>query len=133
MSGSLLCLLVREVPHCVLERVLFSTHRSNLGQDSNFEATHREQELGAILGVHTDERVFPFDGGKGPRQTLFDIPEDGPPQVDVVLDQPHTAIPWPTAFVVVSDNVIVSGVGVGTEVPLNKVSRFIGSEAEQDV
>jgi len=85
---SLLRLLVREVPHRVLEGVLFSTHRSNFGLDPNFEATHREQELGVVLGVYADERIFPFDGGKGPRKTLLNVPEDGPPQIYVVLDQP---------------------------------------------
>ena len=89
--------------------------------------------MGIVLGVYADERVFPFDGGKGPRQTLLDVPEDGPPQIDVVLDQPHAAISWPATFVVVADDIIVSRVGVGTEVPLYEVSRFVGGEAEQNV
>jgi len=50
-----------------------------------------------------------------------------------VLDQPHTEIPRPAAFVIVPDDIVVGGIGVGAEIPLDEVSRFVGGEAEQDM
>jgi len=83
--------------------------------------------------LYADERIFPFDGEKGPRKTLLDVPEDGPPQIYVVFDQPRMAIPRPASFVAVPGDAVVGGIEVGAEIPLDEVSCFVGSEAEQDV
>jgi hypothetical protein len=50
-----------------------------------------------------------------------------------VLDETHPAIPRPTLFVVVADEVLVVGVGVGRQVPLDEITRFLSGEAEHDV
>lgn len=49
-----------------------------------------------------------------------------------MLDEPHTAIPRPATLDVVADDV-VRGVRVSTEVALDKVSRLICRETEEDV
>ena len=42
-------LLIGKVPHTILDRELFATGRPDLWQDSDFEATHGEEELGVVL------------------------------------------------------------------------------------
>ena len=49
-----------------------------------------------------------------------------------MFDQTHVAVAWPATLVVVPNNV-VGWVRVGTEIPLDKVARFICGKAEEDV
>ena len=46
---------------------------------------------------------------------------------------PHPAVPRPAAFIVVSDNIVVSGIGVRTQVALNEVTGFVRGETERNV
>ena len=89
--------------------------------------------MGVVLRVDANEGIVPLDGRERTRKTLFDIPKDGPTQVDVVLDETHTTISWPAALVVVPNDIVVRRVRVCAEVPLNEVTRLLCSEAEEDV
>ena len=42
-------------------------------------------------------------------------------QINIMLDEPHTAIPRPATPVVVASNIVVHGAQVSTEVALDKV------------
>ena len=50
-----------------------------------------------------------------------------------MLHESHAAVTWPALLVVVADNVLVVGVRVLREVPLDQVPRFLLREAEHDV
>ena len=50
-----------------------------------------------------------------------------------MLDEPHAAVAGPAALVVVTNDVVVSGIGVRAEVPLDEIAGFVGGEAEHDV
>lgn len=52
-------------------------------------------------------------------------------QVDVMFHQPHTGITWPTLLVVVTHNVLIVGVRVLREVPLNQISGLVSREPEE--
>lgn len=133
LGSALLRLLVRKVPNCILERELLSRSRANLGQDANLEAAHGEEQLWVIPRIDRNECVFPLDGGEGPRQTLLDVPEYGPAEIDIVLDEAHPAVARPAALVVVPDDIVVRRIGVRREVTLDEVASFVRSEPEQDV
>ena len=50
-----------------------------------------------------------------------------------MLHQPHPGISRPALLVVVADNVLVVGVRVLGQVPLDEVSGLLGGEAEEHV
>lgn len=106
---------------------------TDLGQDTDLEATHREEELRIVLGVDRYESIVPLDGRKRTRKSVLDVPEDGATQIDVVLDQTHPAVSRPTLLVVVTDQVLVVRIGVGREVSLDEIARLFGRESEHDV
>lgn len=105
----------------------------DLGQDSDLESTVGEQDLRVVLGVDRDHGVVPVDGRERHRQRVLDIPEDSPTEVDVVLDESHSAVSRPAPLRVEPDNILVVGVRVGREIPLDEVSRLVRLEAEEDV
>ena len=133
LSCTFFRLLVCQVPYTVFERELFSTHGTDLWQDTNFETTHGEQQLRVVSRIDAHESVVPLNGCQRPWQALLDIPEDRTTQIDIVLDQPHTTIPRPATLVIVPDDVVVCGIGIGTEVPLDEISRFFCGESEEDM
>ena len=49
-----------------------------LGEDATFEATHVEEKVWVVFGIHRDKGVLPLDGGDGTRETVFDVPEHRP-------------------------------------------------------
>ena len=65
LRGSLLRLLVLQVPNPILLREVFRRH-PRLGHDPNLEAAHVEQQVGVIARVHGDESVVPLERGDGP-------------------------------------------------------------------
>lgn len=101
------------------------------GKDTALEARHGEEEVGVVLGVHRDEGALPVDGGDGARQAVLDVPEDGPAQVHVVLHETHAGITGPALLVVVTDNVLVVGVGVFGEVALDQVTSLLSGETKE--
>lgn len=50
-----------------------------------------------------------------------------------MLDETHPAIPRPALLVIVADEVLVVGIGVGGEVALDQITRFLGGEPKHDV
>src|SRR6266849_3267287 len=128
----LLRLFISEIPNSVLEGVLFPAHRPDLGQYPHFKPTHREQQLRVIARIYAHECILPFNRCQGSRQALLHIPEYCTAQVDVMFNQAHAAVTRPATLVVVSNDVIVSWIRVGTEIPLDKVARLICGEAEED-
>jgi len=50
-----------------------------------------------------------------------------------VFIQPHTTILRPASSVGIVDNILVVGVRIDREVPLNQISRFVCGEPEQDM
>jgi hypothetical protein len=48
-----------------------------------------------------------------------------------MFNQAHAAVTRPATLIVVSSNIVVSWIRVGTEIPLDKVTRFIWGEAEE--
>lgn len=52
-------------------------------------------------------------------------------QVDVVFHQPHPGVTWPALLVVVAHNVLIVGVRVLREVPLNQISGLVSREPEK--
>lgn len=50
-----------------------------------------------------------------------------------MLHKTHARISWPALLVVVAHNVLVVGVGVLCQVPLDEVLRLLSSEPEHDV
>lgn len=133
MRGSFLRLFTGQVPDAIFQRELFAVHSTNLGEDPDFEAAHREKQLRVLLGVDADEGIVPLDSRERSRQTLLHVPEDSAAEIDVVLDEPHAAVLRPAALVIISDDVVVSRVGVRTQVPLYQVAGLVGGEAEEDV
>lgn len=68
-----------------------------------------------------------------PREPVLHVPEDCSTQVDIMLHETHAGISWPALLVVVPHNVLVVGVRVLGEVPLDEVFGLLSSEAEHDV
>jgi hypothetical protein len=50
-----------------------------------------------------------------------------------VLDESHTTIARPTFLVIVTHDILIVGIRLSAEVSLDKVPRFFGSEAEENV
>jgi hypothetical protein len=50
-----------------------------------------------------------------------------------MFDQAHAAVTRLATLIVVSNNIVVSWIRVGTEIPLDGVARFICSEAGEDM
>mmetsp|Transcript_39335 Transcript_39335/g.83813 ORF Transcript_39335/g.83813 Transcript_39335/m.83813 type:complete len:1257 (-) Transcript_39335:3240-7010(-) len=103
---------------------------TNLGQDSHFEATHIEEDVGVVLGVDRGEAVVPDEACDAARQAILHLPEHSASQVDIVLHAAHSAISGPAHLVVVADNVLVVGVRVFSQEPLDQVSALILAETE---
>lgn len=72
-------------------------------------------------------------GRQSPREPVLHVPEDCSTQVDIVLHEAHACIPWPALLVVVTHNVLIVGVWVLSQVPLDEVLRFLSSKPEHDV
>lgn len=52
-------------------------------------------------------------------------------QVDVMFHQPHAGVTWPALLVIVTHNVLIVGVRVLREVPLNQISGLVSREPEE--
>jgi hypothetical protein len=50
-----------------------------------------------------------------------------------MFNKAHAAVMRPATLIVVSNNIVVSWTRVGTEIPLDKVTRFICDEAQEDM
>jgi hypothetical protein len=133
LSRALLGLFIREVPNSIFERVLFATHRPDLGQDANLETAHGEEELWVVPRINADECVLPLDRCQRPRQAVLDVPEHGAAKVHIVLNEPHTTVARPATLVVVPNDVIIRRIGVSAEIPLDEVAGLLSSEPEEDV
>ena len=68
-----------------------------------------------------------------PRQSIFDVPEDGSAQIDVVLHQPHPGVARPALLVVVADDVLVVRVRMFSQVTLDQIASLLGRESEENV
>lgn len=66
-------------------------------------------------------------------QSVFDLPEDSSPKVDVVLHQPHPTIFGPAFPVVVANHVLIVGIRVFCEVSLDEFPSFVTGEFEENV
>ena len=73
---------------------------------------------------------MPLNRSQRPLQTLFDILEDCLTEIDIVLDETHTAITRPTALVIIADDIVIRRIRIGAEVSLDEISRFLRCEAE---
>jgi len=132
LRRALLGHLVLQVPDAVAVRELL-VRGPDLGQDPALEAGHGEEQVRVVFGVDGDEGVVPRDGGDGAGQSVLDVPENRPPQVNVVLHQPHAGVSRPAPLVVVAHDVLVVGVGVLGEVALDEVARLLRREPEEHV
>lgn len=133
LGCSLFGRLLSKVPNTVLQRVSLAVLSTDSGKDSDFESAHGEQELRVVLRVDRDKCVFPFDGSERSRQRVLDVPEDCTTKVYIMLDKPHSTISGPATLVVITDNVFVVRIRLNTEISLDKISRLLGSEAEQNM
>ena len=68
---------------------------------------HVEQQVRVVLRIHGNKRVLPLARRQSPRQPILDVPEDGPPQVHVVLHEAHALVAGPALLVVVPNNIFV--------------------------
>lgn len=73
------------------------------------------------------------DAEAGPWEPVLHVPEDCSAQVDIMLHKTHASISRPTLLVVVPHNVLIVGVRVLCEVPLDDVLCFLCCETEQHV
>ncbi len=126
-------MLVGQVPNRVFQRKLFFRHDPDLGKNTDREATHRKKELGIVLGIYSNETVFPLNRRQGPRQTLLDVPEHSATKINIVLDQPHTTVARPAAFIVIPNVVVVRRIWLGGKVTLNQITSFVDGESEENV
>ena len=62
ICGSLLGRVVDERPYTVLNRE-FTSQVADLGQDADFKAIHREEQVGVVTTVNTSESVVPLNRG----------------------------------------------------------------------
>ena len=83
-------------------------------QDPALKTIHGEEHVGIVLAVHRHKGmviavgdVLPLQSGYGAGQPVLDVPEHSSAEVDVVLHQPHPAVPGPAPLVVVPHNVLV--------------------------
>mmetsp|Transcript_10204 Transcript_10204/g.41240 ORF Transcript_10204/g.41240 Transcript_10204/m.41240 type:complete len:678 (+) Transcript_10204:3871-5904(+) len=132
LSGSLLGLLVLQVPDPILLREVLGRH-PRLGHDANLETAHVEQQVRVIPRIHRHKAIVPLERGDGPGQAVLYVPENRAAEVDVVLHESHARVPRPALLVVVSDHVLVVGIGVLGEVPLDEVLRLFRREPEEHV
>ena len=63
---------------------------------------------------------------------LWGYPVNGSSKINIMLDDSHAAVPQPTAFIVVANDVI-NRIRIGGEVTLDEVTGFISTEPKQDV
>lgn len=130
LCRSLFAAFVLQIPHAIPVSEFFVL-RPAFRQDSALKTAHVEQQVGVILGVHTDKAVLPLDSGHRSRQTVLDVPEHRPSQVNVVFHQSHPGIPWPAFLVVVANDVFVVRIWMFCEVSLYEFSGFLCSESEK--
>mmetsp|Transcript_13888 Transcript_13888/g.19295 ORF Transcript_13888/g.19295 Transcript_13888/m.19295 type:complete len:371 (-) Transcript_13888:1044-2156(-) len=132
LSGSLFGSVVLQVPNTIFgDKLLHKTSR--LGENSDFETAHVEEQVRVVLAVDGHKALLPFDSGEGTRKAILDLPEDGSSKVDIVLHKSHTSISWPALLVVVPHNVFVVRVRVLCQVSLDKISGFIVVETVENV
>jgi hypothetical protein len=105
----------------------------DLGQQSDFEASHREKKVGVVLRVHRYIGIFPVNGRDTSWKPILDLPKDTSPQVYIVLHQSHSAVLGPALSVVVAHDVLVVGVRVFCQEPLDQFSGLVVGELEEDV
>ena len=105
----------------------------DLWQDSTLKAAHVEEKVGVVFAVDRDKAALPLDSCDRTRKTILDVPEDCPPEIHVVLHQPHASVSRPAFLVIVANNVLVVGVRVLCEVSLNQVTSLLGRKSEEDV
>ncbi len=111
---------------------MFFLHGPDLEKNTDGEATHRKKELGIVVRIFTKESVLPLNRRQGPRQML-DVPKHSATKLNIVLDQPHTAVARPVAFIVITNDVVVRRVWVGGKVTLNQITSFVGGESKENV
>mmetsp|Transcript_98960 Transcript_98960/g.262869 ORF Transcript_98960/g.262869 Transcript_98960/m.262869 type:complete len:322 (-) Transcript_98960:3361-4326(-) len=121
--------IVLQLPHALTLCELF-LERPDLGQDPHLEAAHVEEDVGVVLRVHGCEGVVPDEVRDAARKPVLHLPEHRPAQVHVVLHAAHAAVAGPAHLVVVADDVLVVGVGVLREEPLDEVAGLLFAEAE---
>ena len=132
LAGSLLGNLVLQVPDSVPVRELL-VGGAHLRQDPALKTGHCKEKVGVVLGVDGGETLIPLDRGHRPWQSVLNVPEGGPTQIDIMLHQTHSGVSWPALLVVVADNVLIVRVRVFGEISLDEVPSFFGSESEEDV
>jgi len=125
--------LVLQIPHSVLGGHELFVQGSDLGQDSDFEASHAEQKIRVVLAVNRHETAFPLDSGDASRQSVLDVPEHGSSQVDVVFHESHSRISGPTLLVVVANDVLIVGIGMLGEISLDELLGLLVGESIHDV
>ena len=64
---------------------------------------------------------------------MFNVPEHGSPKINVMLDQSHTAVSGPAPLIVISNNVVIGGIRVCRQIPLDEIARLVGSESEKNL
>lgn len=133
LSCSLFGRLLSKVPNTIFQRISLAVLCTHSRKNSDFETAHGEQELRVILGVDRNECVFPLNGSERPRQRVLDVPEDCTTKIYIMLDKPHSTISGPASLVVITDNVFVVRIRLNTEISLDKISRLLCRESEQDM
>lgn len=68
-----------------------------------------------------------------PRQSVLNLPENSPSQINIMLHQPHPTILGPASLIIVAHNVFIIWVGVLSQKPLDELSCFIRHKPEHDV
>mmetsp|Transcript_12946 Transcript_12946/g.36300 ORF Transcript_12946/g.36300 Transcript_12946/m.36300 type:complete len:230 (+) Transcript_12946:5114-5803(+) len=124
--------LVGEAPDAFPLRKTFLRH-SAPGKYSDLKASHAEQDVWVVLAIHTDEAVLPLKSCHAPWQSVLHVPEDSPPQVHVVLHQPHSGIPWPALLIVIANNVFIVWVRVLREIPLDQILGLVRLKLKEHV
>ena len=105
-------------PNTVLLTKLLKS-RAALREDSDLETTHVIKQIRIVFTVNRNEGVLPIKSGQTARQMIFYLPEASTTQVDIVFDQHHPCIAWPTLLIVVADDVLIVGIRIFTKKPLN--------------
>ena len=121
--------IVLKLPHTLALRELF-LERADLGQDSNLEAAHVEEDVGIVLGVDGCKGVVPNKRCHAAGQSVLHLPEDCASQVNIMLHAPHSAISRPTHLVGVADNVLIVRIRVLCQEPLDEILGVLLAEAE---
>lgn len=121
--------LILQIPHSVLVGE-FLMGCANLGQDTALKTTHVEEQVGVVFAVHRHKAVLPLHGRDGSRQTVLHLPEDGATQVHIVLHEAHTCITRPAFLVVVANDVLIVGIWVLREIPLDQITSVLCREPD---